>query len=151
MFINDQFCCSDILLLSSLRAQNISSISNFHHAPKQFKLNVCTEPGAHACHLEVCSSNPNRCKFFSDLTRALGSTQPQMGTRATWEVKRPVYVMPTPSLQITSRWLRTNMSTNVINASSGGNTYLLYCSLRKQSITLLTKADKFTIYCHRIK
>jgi hypothetical protein len=36
--------------------------------------------GALACHQEVMSRILNRCKFFSDLIRTLGSTQPEMGT-----------------------------------------------------------------------
>jgi hypothetical protein len=48
-----------------------------------------------ACHLEVMSSIPNRRELSSDLMRALGSTQPQMSTRVTLEVKAACVMLNT--------------------------------------------------------
>jgi hypothetical protein len=58
---------------------------------KHFNTGTPSLPGgvtvsALACQPANWSLNANRCKFFSDLNRALRLTQPQMGTRAIWEV-----------------------------------------------------------------
>jgi hypothetical protein len=68
-------------------------------------MDIKIEPGsvevsALACNQEVWSMNPNRSRFFSDLIRALRSTQPQMGTRAIWKIMAACVLMLTPSPQI---------------------------------------------------
>jgi hypothetical protein len=63
---------------------------------------------------EVWSSNPNRCGFFPDLNRALESTQPQMGTRAIWEVNAARVHDANPITIDKSRWLMKKWSLNVI-------------------------------------
>jgi hypothetical protein len=76
------------------------------------------EPGSIVVNALTCllgavlSSHTNQCEFFSDLNRALRSTQPQMGTKAIWELKAACVCDANTITPDRSRWLRNNMVTN---------------------------------------
>jgi hypothetical protein len=75
---------------------------------------------------------PYSVRLFSDLNRALGSTHPQIGTRAIWGVKAASVINTNPITTDKSRCLRQNMVTNgifpnAIRGVTGILTYLLCC------------------------
>jgi hypothetical protein len=96
--------------------------------------------------------NPNQCELFSDLNRALRSTQSQMDTRAIWEVKAACAHDANTFTKDKSLnwWLGKNMVTNAIfpyalRGVTGILTYLSVCDKCREAFPVESQGK---VFCH---